>query len=414
MEAPSYCLKEIANNVENTLQNIQEANSDIDKKINEVKHTKYLCLEKIFFEKNEIFQKIVSKYKTKEKILEIINYIFSNNITTSVCDQPVDFNNINYNIFDEDLDNLENEIIYINGIKKLKLKELEVTKKYLQNLFVYKEYKLCRPDLVFDNYFIRNKNSIIRNIKNKRFVSQYINYKIYKHKFERCLVKDCMKYQEYKIEEENIQKSLIELELELIEKQEKLERVKSSKKELYSIKEEEQFVSLLKKFFVLNFDYEHFLKLNEKEENIKSNFSFYYFQNKFISNLFFNIDFEVESLKSLYDKKWLFYKQIRCFQYCRKESSFKYSFKQTKSEIKSHVKEIKEKIKFIELFTNLCLDENQHINIFQIEEFFSYISKKYNNLNISHYKKIFVNQKTKQVLDNIFIINCYFINEISL
>ena len=414
MNTQSYRLKEIANNVEELLKNIEEKRINIDNKIGEIKHTKYLCLEKIFSEKSEIFQQILEKYETKEEILKIMNYIFGSDIYFSVCGREIDFNNVDYDIFEEDIKELEQEIKYINGIKKLKLKELDMTKKYLNDLVIYKQYKFARPNISFDNYFIKNKDSIFKNVKNKKFVNQYLNYKYYKHKFQRCLINDEIKCQEYKIEQDNIQNCLIEAELELIEKQEKLDRTEVSKKELESIKDDRKFISFLKKFFILNFDHKHFIRLNKKDNTINSNFSFYYFHHKFIGNLFSSIDNELELLEKLHKTKWQFYKQVRCFQYHNKDKAYDYCYEQTKTEIDSYIKGINKKINFIYNFTNKCLSENKHVNVYEFEDFFNYISNKYKNLDVSYHKQIFINNSTQKVIDNIFTMNFYFINKISL
>ena len=248
MEQLCY-LKDIISDTEKRLSLIKENKENLDSKLIELYELRKNCCSHFQFQKDLIFKDILKKYKNKKQLLDFLNSLFER-IDVIIFDVNVDLNNINFTIFDNQIENIKKDICFYNSEKKIKLKELEMVKKYLNGLSVYKQFKRDFTNSVFDQYYTKNRNKILKNLGNTSFIKQYINDKYYKLKFSRCLLKDEFQYKEYQKEEECIKNSLIELELNIIEQQNLLDNLNRAKKKLVNLKNEDFFIKELNSFFI--------------------------------------------------------------------------------------------------------------------------------------------------------------------
>ena len=113
-------------------------------------------------------------------------------------------------------------------------------------------------------------------------------------------------------------------------------------------------------FFIENFDIEHAKLINNKK------FNKYYFNYKVISLILNNLKNEILLLDNFYNKKWNFFKKIRCFQYTQKYKSFEFKKDQIESEIIQYIENLYNQYKICKKIIN--------INKKLIKEFFFFIS----------------------------------------
>jgi hypothetical protein len=414
MNYESHCLKEIGNFLEKILRSIQNNKDDINSNIEELLFTKAYSLQKINEEKRNIFKFIVKKYEKKEHIFNFLNKIFDNNLIMELSNKYIDLNNIDYNIYKKDINKIEQEVLYLNSTKKIKLEELSVLNECLNNLNCYNFFKHADTNCIFNKFYINNRNKLLKNITNINYCRQYLNDKFYKYKNSRCLIKDEMKYGYYKEEIYNIRKELIQLELDLLEKKENLKEIKKSSNIILGLKEEDSLINNLENFFILNFEAQHFIILKEKETDIKSNFLFYYFNYQFCINLFISFYKDIHLLNEIYNENWVFYKKVRCFQYKKKNSFFEFNYKSIDFEILDYINQIKLKQEFISSINKITDKKEKFVDIEKKEDFLSYINNEIESKNINYYIQIFYNNKKECSIEKIFQNNINSIKNINL
>lgn len=381
-----YSLKEIISNTEKRLSIIKENKENLDSKLTELNELKKMSYEYFNFQKNILFKNILKKYKSKKQVIEFMNSIFDK-IEIDIYDLKVDLNNIDFTIFDNKINNIKKDIGFYNSEKKIKLKELEMVKQYISGLSIYKQFKRDFSSSVFDQHYTNNRNKILKNIGNVNFVKQYINDKYYKLKFSRCLLKDEFRYKEYEKEKESIKCSLIDLELIIIEKQNLLNDLICAKEKLMNLKDENFFIKELNSFFIKNFDIKHNQLINNK------NFNKYYFNYKTICLILNNLKNELILLEEFYNKKWEFFKKIRCFKYTQKYKSFKFKKEEIELEISEYINNLYEQYKIFKKIITINLENINNININNENDFLLFLNDKfgfeiYNNFNIKDDKNI--------------------------
>lgn len=384
MEQLCY-LKDIISDTEKRLSLIKENKENLDSKLIELDELRKNCCSHFNFQKDLIFKDILKKYKNKKQLLEFLNSLFDR-IDITIFDVNIDLNNINFTIFDNQIENIKKDICFYNSEKKIKLKELEMVKKYLNGLSVYKQFKRDFTNSVFDQYYTKNRNKIFKNIGNTSFIKQYINDKYYKLKFSRCLLKDEFQYKEYQKEEECIKNSLIELELNIIEQQNLLDNLNTAKERLVNLKNEDFFIKELNSFFIENFDIEHAKSINNKK------FNKYYFNYKVISLILNNLKNEILLLDNFYNKKWKFFKKIRCFQYTQKYKSFEFKKDEIESEIIQYIENLYNQYKICKKIININLDIIDQVHINNEQDFLLFLHDEfqlnvYNSFNIKNNEK---------------------------
>tara|TARA_Y100000588_G_scaffold184845_1_gene198746 strand:+ start:1645 stop:2856 length:1212 start_codon:yes stop_codon:yes gene_type:complete len=401
MEQLCY-LKDIISDTEKRLSLIKENKENLDSKLIELYELRKNCCSHFQFQKDLIFKDILKKYKNKKQLLDFLNSLFER-IDVIIFDVNVDLNNINFTIFDNQIENIKKDICFYNSEKKIKLKELEMVKKYLNGLSVYKQFKRDFTNSVFDQYYTKNRNKILKNLGNTSFIKQYINDKYYKLKFSRCLLKDEFQYKEYQKEEECIKNSLIELELNIIEQQNLLDNLNRAKKKLVNLKNEDFFIKELNSFFIENFDIEHAKLINNKK------FNKYYFNYKVISLILNNLKNEILLLDNFYNKKWKFFKKIRCFQYTQKYKSFEFKKDQIESEIIQYIENLYNQYKICKKIININLDIIDQVHINNEQDFLLFLHDEF-QLNVHDSFNIKNNEKEDFI--NIFKNNIMHFNYI--
>ena len=401
MEQLCY-LKDIISDTEKRLSLIKENKENLDSKLIELYELRKNCCSHFQFQKDLIFKDILKKYKNKKQLLDFLNSLFER-IDVIIFDVNVDLNNINFTIFDNQIENIKKDICFYNSEKKIKLKELEMVKKYLNGLSVYKKFKRDFTNSVFDQYYTKNRNKKLRNLGNTSFIKQYINDKYYKLKFSRCLLKDEFQYKEYQKEEECIKNSLIELELNIIEQQNLLDNLNRAKKKLVNLKNEDFFIKELNSFFIENFDIEHAKLINNKK------FNKYYFNYKVISLILNNLKNEILLLDNFYNKKWNFFKKIRCFQYTQKYKSFEFKKDQIESEIIQYIENLYNQYKICKKIININLDIIDQVHINNEQDFLLFLHDEF-QLNVHDSFNIKNNEKEDFI--NIFKNNIMHFNYI--
>lgn len=401
-------LKDIITNTEKRLSLIKENKDNLDTKLLELNELKEKSYQEFQFQKNIIFKDLLKEYPTKNQILEFMNFVF-NKIEINLFNLQVDLNNIDFTIFDNKIDNIQKDIAFYNSEKKIKLKELEMIKKYLNGLSIYKKFKRDFSSSVFDQYYTKNRNKIFKNISNTNFIKQYINDKYYKLKFSRCLLKDEFQYQEYKKEEECIKNALIDLELNIIEQQNLLNELVESKTKLNNLKNDNFFIKELNNFFIENFDINHINYIKNDKHNF--NFNKYYFNHKVISNILENISIEIKLLDKLYKKKWNFFKKIRCFQYTQKYKSFKLKKDQIDNEILKYIENLYTQYKTFKKVINLNLDSINQVKIKNESDFILFL---HDELGIKVYNSFNIKNKKNVSIDNVFQNNIMHFKHIDL
>lgn len=401
MEQLCY-LKDIISDTEKRLSLIKENKENLDSKLIELDELKKNYCSHFKFQKDLIFKDILKKYKNKKQLLEFFNSLFER-IEVTIFDVNVDLNNINFTIFDNQIENIKKDICFYNSEKKIKLKELEMVKKYLNGLSVYKQFKRDFTNSVFDQYYTKNRNKILKNLGNTSFIKQYINDKYYKFKFSRCLLKDEFQYKEYQKEEECIKNSLIELELNIIEQQNLLDNLNTAKERLVNLKNEDFFIKELNSFFIENFDVEHAKLINNKK------FNKYYFNYKVVSLILNNLKKEILLLDNFYNKKWEFFKKIRCFQYTQKYKSFEFKKDEIESEIIQYIENLYNQYKICKKITNINLDIIDQVHINNEQDFLLFLHDEF-QLNVHNSFNIKNNEKEDFI--NIFKNNIMHFNYI--
>ena len=403
MEQLCY-LKDIISDTEKRLSLIKENKENLDSKLIELDELRKNCFSHFKFQKDLIFKDILKKYKNKKQLLEFLNSLFDR-IDITIFDVNIDLNNINFTIFDNQIENIKKDICFYNSEKKIKLKELEMVKKYLNGLSVYKQFKRDFTNSVFDQYYTKNRNKIFKNIGNTSFIKQYINDKYYKLKFSRCLLKDEFQYKEYQKEEECIKNSLIELELNIIEQQNLLDNLNTAKERLVNLKNEDFFIKELNSFFIENFDIEHAKSINNKK------FNKYYFNYKVICFIVNNLKNEILLLDNFYNKKWKFFKKIRCFQYTQKYKSFEFKKDEIESEIIQYIENLYNQYKICKKIININLDIIDQVHINNEQDFLLFLHDEF-QLNVHNSFNIKNNEKEDFI--NIFKNNIMHFNYIKL
>ena len=126
-----------------------------------------------------------------------------------------------------------------------------------------------------------------------------------------------------------------------------LDNLNRAKKKLVNLKNEDFFIKELNSFFIENFDIEHAKLINNKK------FNKYYFNYKVISLILNNLKNEILLLDNFYNKKWNFFKKIRCFQYTQKYKSFEFKKDQIESEIIQYIENLYNQYKICKKIINI-------------------------------------------------------------
>tara|TARA_B100000073_G_scaffold210136_1_gene174417 strand:+ start:4619 stop:5827 length:1209 start_codon:yes stop_codon:yes gene_type:complete len=398
-----FSFKNIVLNTEKKLSFIKESKEDLNFKLIELNELKNAYSSHFNFQKNLVFQDI-KKNKTKKQLIDFLNSIFKD-IKINIYNINIDLNNIDFTIFDEKIKNVKKDIYFYNSEKKIKLKELDMTKKYLINLSIYKNFKRDFKDSIFDQYYTKNRNKILKNLGNKIFVKQYINDKYYKFKFSRCLLKDEFQYKIYKEEEKYIQNSLIELELNIIEKQKLLNNLIKSKDYLFNLKKEDFFINELNNFFIKNIDIQHSELIKNK------NLNKYYFNYNIICLILDNLHKELFLLNDFYNEEWKFFKKIRCFQYTQKNRLFQIEREKIDEEISVYIKKLYNQYNIAKKILSLNLEVINQDEINNENDFLLFLNY---NFKINIYENFNIKNNEKNEFTNIFKYNKEHIKNIDI
>jgi hypothetical protein len=380
-------LKDVCNHLnENYYKLLKTHQHYIEKNIKDVTFYENKVLDKLSTDRVLIFNDLLEQTTCRSEVLKTLSNLLDEKMTFKICDKDIDVNNIDYSLYDDEINKTEKELDYLKKEKKIKLKELKIIKNNIERLSYYvsfiKSFGLESPVLnnLNCNKTVSKKMLLIYFItdKTKRNIS-LLNLK-YSKKFSKSFIEDEIKYQMYVMEKNKLKDEMKELNKKISTETTNFEYYSKLKNEILSLKDDKCFYKHLKRFFSLNFNNENLINyLHEfyNDENHKfqltNDMAIHQIFKKMRYSLEEDLELTIEFSKDLNKE----IRDIRLHQYVIRNKILNIDFSDLDNEILEFIDQTKEKVSFFEENKEILLRAEMNKTFVTWEDSYHYIISKF-------------------------------------
>jgi hypothetical protein len=359
----------------------------IKKNIEEIEIYRKKINDKISSDRVFVFNDLLSKSKNRSEVINALSELLNEKVTLKICDKEIDLKNINYNLYEKELNNSLKEVEFFKKAKKIKLKELTIIKRNIKNLSYYssflKKYNLKSPVLNSHSYshkkFKIDFLNLFHSNSSVRLLTK-LNNKYSKTKENRDFLQDEIKYQMFVLEKNKIKCDLKVLSGKSAYWNSNTIKYKKLREEILELKDDKLLYKHLKKFFSLHFNNENLLDYLHnfyKDENTKFNLTNDIAIAHIFSNILESLEEDLIKIQHVGTDVNYFIRLIRLQQYQRRNKTLNIDFSMLENDVEEFFSHIEEKMNFFHENKDILLKAEMNKKFNSWEDSYSYILSKF-------------------------------------